>query len=49
MCFLEECKSCKEYSKCPILSSIVQRSYANRVLDEILKSLNNIEKMLEKG
>jgi hypothetical protein len=48
MCFLEKCKNCKEYSKCPLLSSIVQRSYANRTLDEILKSLNNIEKMLGK-
>jgi len=48
MCILEECKNCKEYSRCPLLSSILQRSYTNRTLDEILKSLIKIENLLEK-
>ena len=48
MCFLEKCKDCKEYSSCPLLSATVQRSYANRNLDSIFKSLCRIEKLLEK-
>lgn len=48
MCPLEECKNCKEYSNCPLLSAVVQRSYANRKLDSIFKSLDKIEKLLEK-
>jgi len=48
MCILEECKNCKEYSTCPFLSSIVQRSYANRTLDGILNSLNKIEDLIAK-
>ena len=47
MCFLDECKNCKEYSKCPLLSAIVQRSYANGRLDGIYKKLDKIEKLLE--
>ena len=48
MCIFEECKNCKEYSTCPFLSAIVQRSYANRTLDSIFDSLNRIEVLLEK-
>ena len=47
MCFLEECKNCKEYSKCPFLSAVAQRSYANGRLDNIYKKLDKIEKLLE--
>jgi len=47
MCPFGECKNCREYSSCPLLSAVVQRSYANRTLDEILKALNNIEKKLD--
>ena len=47
MCFFEECKNCKEYSKCPFLSAVVQRSYANGRLDAIYKKLDKIEKLLE--
>ena len=47
MCFFDECKNCKEYSKCPLLSAIVQRSYANGRLDGIYKKLDKIEKLLE--
>jgi len=47
MCFLEECKNCKEYSKCPLLQAVIQRSYANRKLDGIYKKLDKIEKLLE--
>ena len=46
MCFLEECKNCKEYSKCPLLQAVIQRSYANRRLDEIRKKLDKIEELL---
>jgi hypothetical protein len=48
MCPFEECKTCKEYATCPLLSATVQRSYGNRVLDEILKSLNKINEKLDK-
>ncbi len=47
MCFFHECKDCKEYSKCPFLSAIVQRSYANRRLDAIYKKLDKIEELLK--
>jgi len=45
-CILEECKNCKEYTNCPLMSAVLQRSYANRKLDEILKILERIEKKL---
>ncbi len=48
MCPLEKCKDCKEYSNCPLLSAIVQHSYANRKLDSIFKSLNRIEELLKR-
>jgi len=46
MCFFDECKNCKEYSKCPFLSGVVQRSYANGRLDKIYQKLDKIEKLL---
>ena len=48
VCILEECKNCKEYSSCPLMSAVLQRNYANRKLDEILKTLERLEKSLEK-
>ncbi|MBL7169692.1 MAG: hypothetical protein ISS48_01600 [Candidatus Aenigmarchaeota archaeon] len=47
MCPFEECKTCREYATCPFLSATVQRSYANRTLDEILKALNKINQKLD--
>ncbi|MEM5793090.1 MAG: hypothetical protein QXY45_01875 [Candidatus Aenigmatarchaeota archaeon] len=47
MCQFDQCKSCKEYSSCPFLAATVQRSYANRTLDEILKALVKIDQKLE--
>jgi len=47
-CILEQCKNCKEYSKCPLMSGVLQRNYSNRKLDEILKTLERIEKLFEK-
>jgi len=46
MCPFEECKTCQEYATCPFLSATVQRSYGNRVLDEILKTLDRIQEKL---
>jgi len=43
---IEKCKNCKEYANCPLMSAVLQRSYANRKLDEILKILERIEKNL---
>jgi len=45
-CILEECKNCKEYSKCPLMSAVLQRNYSNRKLDEILKLLERLEEKL---
>jgi len=45
MCILEKCKTCKDYSKCPLLSSVLQRNYTNRNLDGILNCLTRIEKL----
>ena len=47
MCLFDECKTCREYSKCPFLSGVVQRSYANGRLDKIYQKLDKIEKLLE--
>jgi len=48
MCPLEQCKNCKEYSSCPLLAGVLQRNYANRSLDEILKTLSRIEELLKR-
>jgi hypothetical protein len=47
MCDLENGKLCNNYSSCPILLAVTQRSYMNRTLDAIFKTLNRIEKHLE--
>lgn len=47
MCPFEDCKKCREYANCPFLSATVQRSYANRTLDGIWKTLNKIDEKLE--
>jgi hypothetical protein len=47
MCDLEKGKLCNNYSACPVLISITQRNYMNRTLDDILKTLNRIERQLE--
>jgi len=46
-CSFEKCKECREYSKCPNLSAVLQRSYANRKLDGIYDKLSEIEKLLK--
>lgn len=46
-CIFEQCKNCKEYSNCPLMSAVLQRNYANRKLDEILKLLERLEEKLE--
>ncbi len=48
MCDLEKGIMCKNYSTCPTLISITQINYMNRTLDSIFKSLNKIEKHLDK-
>lgn len=45
-CFLEKCKNCKEFSSCPLLNAVLQRSYANRTLDNITDVLIRIEELL---
>jgi len=47
MCDIEEGKLCNNYSTCPTLISITQINYMNRTLDNILKTLNRIERHLE--
>jgi len=47
-CILKECLNCKEYSKCPLMSAVLQRNYANRTLDDIHNTLERIEKLLDK-